>query len=176
MRRAWITSALLLFSAIPISAAGPKSNIAAVNLVARVVPVLLLQADSISATGATATVSDSSQNAFTLQFSMNDSETALIQVPILIRTNTNDVLLKASMDGAMSGYIRMEGGEAIASSISSRPMPLGPNVTFAVASGLLRTSGVRAPLAGMITIAIPPGAVPDGRRASVKVTLESLRQ
>src|SRR6266511_3432453 len=139
MRLAWFASALLLMSAIPSNAAGPRSNVVAISLVARVVPVLYLQADSPKATGATASVIRSGQNAFTLQFTM-------------------------------------DGGEAVASSIASRPMPLGPIVTFAVASGLLRTSAVGAPLPGTIVIAIPPGAVPDGKLASVQITLEALRK
>ncbi len=176
MRLAWFASALLLMSAIPTNAAGPRSNVVAISLVARVVPALHLQADSPTATGATASVIRSGQNAFTLQFTMDGGEAALIEVPIVIRTNTNDILLKAGMDGAPSGYIRMDGGKAVASSIASRPMPLGQNVTFAVASGLLRTSAVGAPLPGTIVIAIPAGAVPDGKLASVQITLEALRK
>ena len=176
MRRAWIASAVLLLAAIPSNAAGPKSNVAAVSLVARVAPVVRLQPDTPTTTGATASVLSTGQNTFTLQFTSNGDEAALIEVPVIMRTNTNDVLVKASMDGAISGYIRMDGSEAIASSVNTRPMALGPNVTFAVASGLLRTASVGAPLAGMIVIAIPPGAMPDGQLASVQITLEPLRQ
>ena len=176
MRRAWITSAVLLLAAIPSNAASPRSNVAAVSLVARVAPVVRLQADSPMATGAMASVISTGQNAFTLQFTVNDGEATLIQIPVILRTNTNDVLVKASMDGAPAGYIRMEGGAVIASSISSRPMPLGPNVTFAMASGLFHTSSVGAPLPAMIEIALPPGAVPAGKLESVEITLEPLRQ
>ena len=175
MRLAWIVSAVLL-SAIPSIAAGPRSNVATVTLVARVAPVLRLQNAIPTATGATASVISTGQNAFTVQFTMNSGEATLIEIPIVMRTNTNDVLLKASMDDATSGYIRMDAGEAIASSIISRPMPVGPNVTFAVASGLLRISAVGAPIPGTIVIALPPGAVPEGKRASVQITLEALRQ
>ena len=175
MRRAWIAFAVLLLLAIPSYAHGPRSNTAAVTLVAHVAPVLRLQADLPAATGTTASIVTTGQNSFTLQFTPHD-ETALIEVPIVMRTNTNDVLLKASVDGATSGYIQMDSGAASASSITSRPMPLGPNVTFAIASGLFSTSTVGAPLPGTIVIAIPPAAVPDGKAVSVQITMEAFPQ
>ena len=176
MRLAWIVSVVLLSSAIPSSAAGRRSNLAAVSLIAHVAPVLHMQASNLTASGAAANIVSTGQNAFTLEFTMNEGEAALIQVPIVMRTNTNEVLLKASMEGATSGYVQMDGAGAIASSLSSRPMPLGPNVTFAMASGLFRTSAVGAPLPGTIIIAMPPGAVPSGERARVQITMEALGQ
>ena len=173
MRLAWMTSAVILL-AISSNAAGPRSNVAAVSLVARVAPVLRLQSDVPTSTGATASVISTGQNAFTVQFTPHDGEATLIEIPVVMRTNTNDVLLKASMDTSASGYIRLDAGEEIASSILSRPMPVGTDVTFAIASGLLRTSAVGAPLPGTIVMAFPPGAVPQGKQASVQITLEAL--
>ena len=175
MRLPRLASVVVLISAISANAAGPRSNAVAVTLVARVAAVLRLQAESPTATGATASIVSAGQNGFTMQLSVNPGEAALIQIPVVMRTNTNDLLLKASVEGVTSGYIWLEGGGAFTSSVSSRPMPVGPNVTFAMASGLIRASAVGTPLPGTITLAIPPEAVPDGKPASVLITLETLR-
>ena len=174
VRLAWIASAVVVLSAIPCNAAGLRSRAVAVTLVAHVPARFSLQADTPSSTGATASIVSAGQNGFTIQLSINPGEAALIQIPVVLRTNTNDLVLKASVEGVTSGYIWLEGGEAIAPSIRSRPMPVGANVTFAIASGLFRTSSVGAPLPGAISIAIPPGAVPGDGRAAVQITLEAL--
>lgn len=179
MRLTWLASVVLLFSTIPNdAAAAARSNAAAITLVARVAAVLRLQAESPTATGATASVSNTAQNAFTLEFTMNGDDPALIKIPIVMRTNMNDFLLRANIEGVESGFIWMDGGAAITPALFSRPMPVGSMVTFAVASGLLRNTGapVGAPLPGTIAISIPSGSVPQGQIVLVQITMEPLRQ
>ena len=178
-RLAWLASVVLLFSAIPIdAAAAARSNAVAITLVAHVAAVLRLQASSPAATGATANVSSSGQNMITLEFAMAGEDSAFINIPIVVRTNVNDVLFRANIKGLASGYIWMDGVEAFAPALTSRPMPVGSNVTFAIASGLLRNTcvPVGAPLSGTIGISIPPGSVPQGQLVILQITMEALRQ
>ena len=177
MRLPWLAtvSAVLLVSAISSNAAGPRSSAAAVTLVAHVAPVLRLQADQPLATGATATVSSTGQNAFTLDFSVAQDGAVLIRIPVVMRVNVGDVLFRATFDGVSGGMIWME-GDTLGTALLSRPMPVGTQVTFAMASGLFSASAVGAPLPGMIAIAIPEGAVPDGKRVTVQIAMEALRQ
>ena len=176
MRQPWLATALLLFSAISSAAAGPRSNAAAVSLVAHVAPVLRLQAESPTATSATATVTSTSQNAFTLEFTVAQGEAALIHIPVVMRVNVDDVLFRAAFNGASGGLIWMEESQTLGTALLSRPMPVGTQVTFAMASGLFSASAVGAPLPGTIAMAIPAGAVPEGKRVAVQITMEALRQ
>jgi hypothetical protein len=178
-RLAGLAFVVLLFSAIPIdAAAAARSNAGAITLVAHVAPVLRLQASSPAATGATANVSSSGQNVVTLEIAMDGDDGALINIPIVVRTNVNDVLFRANIKGLGSGYIWMDGGEALVPALTSRPMPVGSNVTFALASGLLRNTRVPlgSPLSGTIGISIPPGSVPQGQLVILQITMEALRQ
>ena len=179
LRLSWLAFVVLLSAAIPNEAtAAARSNTVAVTLVARVAAVLRLQASSPTATGATAKLSSTGQNIIRLEFTMNGDDPALIKIPIVMRTNVDDFLLTATFDGAAVGYIWMEGSGALGSVLTSRPMPVGPKVTFAVASGLFKNSGVPvgSMLPGTINVALPAGIVPQGQPIPVQITMELLRQ
>jgi hypothetical protein len=158
------------------SFAGMASRAVAVSLTASVAPVIRLQAAGATAIGSTVTILSDNQNGFTAAFVVTGDDTALIEIPVTLQSNVNDVLLRATFDTIASGYISLDGSALANSNVVSRPTPLATNLIFAVACNLVRHPAVTVgrPLPATVSIAIPPGVVPQGQRVTAQITVEPL--
>ena len=175
--RPLVFASLLFLTALGSASAALKSNSVAVTLVARVAPVLELQAGEPAATGGSAHMVSSGQNEFAVVFTPAGMNTASVEIPVLIKANVNDVLFRAACDCVSGTYISLKNTAATGNLFVSRPMPLGQDVAFALASGLIRNPAmpVGTPLPGVIGIVVPPG-LPEGQPITIKITIEALRR
>jgi hypothetical protein len=166
---------LLLLAALGNASAALKSTPVAVALGARVEAVLELQAGEPEATSGSALIVSAGQDGTTVVFTPAGGQAAWIEIPVLIKTNVNDVLFRAACECGSSAYVSLN--STAGKLFVSRPMPLGPDVVFALASGLIGNSEIAfgAPVLAMISIAVPPG-LPESQPITIKLTIESLRK
>ncbi len=161
--------ALCLAASLAVQAA--DSAPAGIQMRARVLPSLRLEAGSPEVTGASSAASAFSVAADTIRMEVTlaggGAEPVTLRVPLTMRANVRTFLLRAHVADAPEGEIALEGAAHI---WTSRPFALRDGQVFALASAEKFPS---APLAGSLVLTLPPAPEAEARTVTVLVTMEA---
>jgi len=157
--------------AASLAARAADSAPAGVQLRARVLPSLRLEAGSPEVTGPSSGASAFSVAADAIRVEVTvaggSTEPVTLRVPLAMHANVRTFLLRAHVAGTAEGEIALVGAASI---VTSRLFALRDGQVFGLASS---EKFPAAPLAGTLVLTLPP--VPEGetRTVAVLVTMEA---
>ena len=162
-----------LASSLAVQAAAPAPP--AIQLRARVLAALRLEAGAAQASGPSTGVSAFSVAADTIRVEATvaggSAEPVILRVPLTMHANVRTFLLRAQVtgptEGTTEGQISLEGTAGV---ITSRPLALRDGQVFAMASSAKFPD---ATYSGSLLITIPPAPDGETRTLVVLVTMET---
>ena len=161
--------AVCLAASLAVQAA--DSAPAGLQMRARVLPSLRLEAGSPEVTGPSSGVSAFSVAADTIRVEVTlaggSTEPVILRVPLTMHANVRTFLLRAQVAGATEGEISLEGAAGV---ITSRPFALRDGQVFAMASSAKFPD---APYSGSLLLTLPPAPEGEFRTLVVLVTMEA---
>ena len=144
---------------------------AGVQLRARVLPSLRLDAGSPEVAGSSGAVSAFSVAGDALRVEVTvaggSTEPVTVRVPLTMQANVRTFLLRAHVAGTTEVEISLEGAPGI---FTSRPFALRDGQAFAMASSAKFPD---APMAGSLVLTLPPAPEAETRTVVVLVTMEA---
>lgn len=166
------TSPLIaLFLAVSLSVSAADSVPAGIQMRARVLPALRLEAGSPEVTGPSSGVSAFNVAADTIRVEVTlahgSTEPVMLRVPLIMHANVRTFLLRAHVAGRTEGEIALEGAAGI---VTSRPFALRDGQVFAMASSEKFPAAL---LAGNLLLTLLPYPEGEIRTVVVFVTMEA---
>ena len=144
---------------------------AGIQMRARVLPALRLEAGSPEVSGPSSGVSAFSVAADTIRVEVTlaggGTEPVIVRVPLTMHANVRTFLLRAHVAATTEGEITLEGAAGI---VTSRPFALRDGQAFAMASS---EKFLTAPLAGNLLLTLPPAPEGETRTVVVLVTIDA---
>ncbi len=161
--------ALCLAASLAVQAA--DSAPAGIQMRARVLPSLRLEAGSPAASGTSSAASAFNVAADTIRLEVTliggGREPVTLHVPLTMHANVRTFLLRAHVADPTEGEIALEGTTGI---FTSRLFALGDGQVFAMASS---EKFPVAPLAGSLVLTLPPAPAGETRTVVVLVSMEA---
>lgn len=144
---------------------------AGIQIRARVLPSLRMEAGSPEVTGPAGAASAFSVAADTIRVEVTltggGTEPVILRVPLAMHANVRTFLLRAHLAGTTEGEVSLETAAGI---LTSRPFALRDGQVFAMASS---EKFPTAPLAGSLLLTLPPAPEGETRTIAVLVTIEA---
>ncbi len=130
-QRKELAACCLVIGFMSVSAIGQSSRPRTVTLMAQVAPVMRIAVDGSAAQRIYSAI-PINETELEILIEARMTSSGVVNIPVLLSSNTKNYTLQALCDDAVSGEIELVNGERSAQEIVARPKPLQRQVTFAM--------------------------------------------